>query len=139
VGGLDERFHPAWFEDVDLAYRLRQAGASLLYWPAATFRHALGSTVRSLGYGPFLFVYYRNLDRYLAKHYGGAAALTGRLLLLPGLAVRLPLLAVRRPRRAASRRAAAAGLLQALVGALTGWRYPRALAARPDREAGSEP
>ncbi|MBV8201575.1 MAG: glycosyltransferase, partial [Acidobacteria bacterium] len=45
AGGLDERFHPAWFEDVDLARRLRQAGRPLLYWPAARFRHALGSTV----------------------------------------------------------------------------------------------
>jgi GT2 family glycosyltransferase len=57
AGGLDERFHPAWFEDVDLARRLRQTGAVILYWPAARFRHALGSTVPRLGYGRVLFVY----------------------------------------------------------------------------------
>jgi N-acetylglucosaminyl-diphospho-decaprenol L-rhamnosyltransferase len=131
AGGLDERFHPAWFEDVDLARRLRQAGAVVLYWPAARFRHALGSTVRRLGYGRFLFIYYRNLDRYLRKHHGAAAAWTARLLLLPSLALRLPLLAVRLPRRAATRRDAATGLLQAIAGTATGWRRPRAFARDP--------
>jgi N-acetylglucosaminyl-diphospho-decaprenol L-rhamnosyltransferase len=128
AGGLDERFHPAWFEDVDLARRLRQAGAVLLYWPAAQFRHAQGATVSRLGYGRFLWIYHRNLERYLAKHHGAAWALAARASLAAGLVVRLPLLAVRRPRRAASRREAAAGLLLAMAGALTGWRLPRRLA-----------
>jgi N-acetylglucosaminyl-diphospho-decaprenol L-rhamnosyltransferase len=128
AGGLDERFHPAWFEDVDLACRLRQAGRLVLYWPAAELRHALGSTVPRLGYGRFLWIYYRNLERYLAKHHGAAWALAARVSLAAGLVIRLPLLAVRRPRRAASRREAAAGLLLAMAGALTGWRLPRRLA-----------
>lgn len=128
AGGLDERFHPAWFEDVDLARRLRQAGAVLLYWPAAQFRHAQGATVSRLGYGRFLWIYHRNLERYLAKHHGAAWALAARASLAAGLVVRLPLLAVRRPRRAASRREAAAGLLLAMAGALSGWRLPRRLA-----------
>jgi GT2 family glycosyltransferase len=128
AGGLDERFHPAWFEDVDLARRLRQLGGVLLYWPAARFRHALGSTVPRLGYGPFLWIYYRNLERYLAKHHGAALALAARASLAAGLAIRLPLVPLRRPRRAASRRDAAAGLLLAIAGALSGWRLPRRLA-----------
>jgi N-acetylglucosaminyl-diphospho-decaprenol L-rhamnosyltransferase len=128
AGGLDERFYPAWFEDVDLARRLRQLGGVLLYWPAARFRHALGSTVPRLGYGPFLWVYYRNLERYLAKHHGTAWALAARASLAAGLAIRLPLVPLRRPRRAASRREAAAGLLLAIAGALSGWRLPRRLA-----------
>ncbi|HYL04665.1 MAG TPA: glycosyltransferase [Thermoanaerobaculia bacterium] len=131
AGGLDERFHPAWFEDVDLARRLRLAGSTLLYWPQAQFRHALGSTVPRLGYGRFLWIYHRNLERYLAKHHGTAWALAARASLAAGLAIRFPLLAVRRPRRAASRREAAAGLLLAMAGALTGWRLPRRLADDP--------
>jgi N-acetylglucosaminyl-diphospho-decaprenol L-rhamnosyltransferase len=131
AGGLDERFHPAWFEDVDLAVRLRQAGGLLLYWPAAQFRHALGSTVPRLGYGRFLWIYHRNLERYLAKHHGAAWALAARVSLAAGLAIRFPLLAVRRPRRAASRREAAAGLLLAMAGALTAWRLPRRVAHDP--------
>jgi len=128
AGGLDERFHPAWFEDVDLARRLRQLGGVLLYWPAARFRHALGSTVPRLGYGPFLWIYYRNLERYLAKHHGATWALAARACLAAGLAIRLPLVPLRRPRRAASRRDAAAGLLLAIAGAVSGWRLPRRLA-----------
>ncbi len=139
AGGLDERFHPAWFEDVDLAVRLRQAGATLLYWPAARFRHAQGSTVRRLGYGRFLWIYHRNLERYLAKHHGAAWAWAARASLAAGLAVRLPLLAVRRPRRAASRREAAAGLLLAMAGTLSGWRLPRRLAEASSAGADDAP
>jgi N-acetylglucosaminyl-diphospho-decaprenol L-rhamnosyltransferase len=131
AGGLDERFHPAWFEDVDLARRLRLAGFRLLYWPAARFRHGLGGTLPCLGYGRFLWIYHRNLERYLAKHHGAAWALAARASLAVGLLVRLPLLALRRPRRAASRREAAAGLLLAMAGALSGWRLPRVLADDP--------
>ncbi len=128
VGGFDAGFHPAWFEDVDLARRLRDRGAILRYWPAARFRHGLGGTVPRLGYGPFLWIYYRNLTRYLGKHHGPLWALAARLALIPGTAVRLLLLPLRRPRRATSRGEAARGLLAVLAGALSGWRRPRRLA-----------
>lgn len=128
VGGFDPGFHPAWFEDVDLAKRLQRAGLALRYWPAARFRHHLGSTVPRLGYGPFLFIYYRNLTRYLAKHHGPAWAMAARVALIPGIAARLLALLVRRPRRAASRREAFQGLLAVLAGALSGWTRPRRLA-----------
>jgi len=128
VGGFDAGFHPAWFEDVDLAKRLQRAGLVLLYWPAARFRHGLGSTVPRLGYGPFLYIYYRNLGRYLAKHHGRAWAAAARVALVLGTALRLVLLPLRRPRRAASRREAFSGLLAVLAGALSGWTRPRRLA-----------
>jgi N-acetylglucosaminyl-diphospho-decaprenol L-rhamnosyltransferase len=128
VGGFDPRFQPAWFEDVDLALRLRTAGLPLLYWPAARFRHGLGGTVAQLGYGRFLWIYHRNLERYIAKHHGTGWALAARCSLALGLAVRLPLTLLRRPRRAASRREGAAGLLLALRGALSGWRLPQRMA-----------
>jgi len=129
VGGMDPRFHPAWFEDVDLARRLRAAGALLLYWPASRFRHALGSTVPKLGYGRFLWIYYRNLTRYLAKHHGRGWAAAACAVLPVGMLLRLALLPVRRPRRATGRADAARGLLAVTVGALSGWRLPRASAA----------
>jgi GT2 family glycosyltransferase len=128
VGGFDEALHPAWFEDVDLARRFRQVGLILRYWPAARFRHHLGSTVPRLGYGPFLFIYHRNLNRYLAKHHGRGWAWAARAALIPGVAVRLVALPFRRPRRAASRREALAGLLGLLAGALSSWTRPRRLA-----------
>jgi len=128
IGGFDAGFHPAWFEDVDLAKRFQQAGLAILYWPAARFRHRLGSTVSRLGYGPFLYIYYRNLTRYLAKHHGRGWAAAARVALIPGIVLRLLLLPLRRPRRAMSRREALAGLLAVLAGALSGWRRPRRLA-----------
>lgn len=130
VGGLDERFYPAWFEDVDLARRLAARGESLLYWPSATFRHRLGATVPRLGYGRFLWLYYRNLVRYLTKHHGVGWALAARALLPVAAIARLALLPLRRPRRARSRGAAAGGLLALALAALSGWRLPRAWSRR---------
>jgi GT2 family glycosyltransferase len=139
VGGFDAAFHPAWFEDVDLAARLAAAGGTLLYWPAAAFRHRLGATVPALGYGRFLWCYYRNLVRYLGKHHGRAAALAARALLPPAALLRLVLLPCRRPRRAGGRREAAAGLAALAAGALTGWRRPARWAAEGAARPGADP
>jgi GT2 family glycosyltransferase len=128
VNGFDPAFHPAWFEDVDLAARLRAAGLALRYWPEATFVHRLGSSVPQLGYGPFLFIYYRNLVRYLAKHHGSAWAIAAYPAILLGALVRLAGLPLRRPGRAASRLDALRGLVALGSGALSGWRLPRGLA-----------
>lgn len=130
LGGLDDAFYPAWFEDVDLARRLAGSGQRLLYWPAARFRHALGGTVPALGYGPFLWIYNRNLMRYLGKHHGQRWRRAAVPALVAGALLRLVLLPVRRPRRARSRKEAFRGLGALLAGALSGWRRPRDLAAR---------
>jgi N-acetylglucosaminyl-diphospho-decaprenol L-rhamnosyltransferase len=122
IGGFDDGFHPAWFEDVDLARRMKKQRLVLRYWPAAVFRHGLGSTVPRLGYGRFLWIYYRNLTRYLGKHHGPLWALAFRIALVPGMAVRLLLLPLWRPRRAATRAEAFRGLIGVLGGTITGWR-----------------
>jgi GT2 family glycosyltransferase len=128
LGGLDPRFHPAWFEDVDLAQRLAALGERIRYWPRATFHHGLGGSVAPLGYGAFLWCYYRNLCRYLEKHHGRAWAWAARALLLAGTIARSLALPLRRPRRARDRGEAAAGLATTALGALTGWRRPARLA-----------
>lgn len=122
AGRMDEVFWPAWFEDVDLARRLRDLGETLRYWPDATFRHGLGASVPRLGYGPFLLAYYRNLDRYARKHHGRGAALLLRAVLAAAALLRLVLLPLRRPRRARGRREAAAGLWRLAAAATTAWR-----------------
>lgn len=119
---FDAGFYPAWFEDVDLAQRMKKAGLVLRYWPAAVFRHGLGGTVPRLGYGRFLSIYYRNLTRYLGKHHGALWAAAVRLALIPGVLIRLVLLPLYRPRRATSRGEAFRGLLGVLAGAVTGWK-----------------
>ncbi len=130
IGGFDEGFYPAWFEDVDLASRLAERGHACVYLPSSRFTHAAGSSVPALGYGPFLFVYYRHLCRYLAKHHGRAAALLARALLPLSMGLRLLLLPLRQPKRAHSRGDAARGLWAVACGALTGFRRPRSLAQR---------
>jgi hypothetical protein len=94
----------------------------LRYWPAARFRHHLGSTVPRLGYGPFLRIYYRNLARYLEKHHGCGWAAAARVFILLGALVRLLFLPLRRPARASSRGDAFRGLMGVMAGALRGWR-----------------
>ena len=136
LGGFDEGFYPAWFEDVDFARRLEARGGILRYWPAAEFSHELGASVPGLGYGPFLWVYYRNLHRYLRKHHGAAWSLAATLTLCLGMGLRLLLLPFARPRRASSRGQAARGLLAVLAGAVTRWRSPRAMVRRFAAEAG---
>ncbi|MEM9599195.1 MAG: glycosyltransferase [Acidobacteriota bacterium] len=135
VGGFDPSFFPAWFEDVDLARRLHRGGHRLEYRPSIRFQHDMGGSVPALGYGPFLWVYYRNLCRYLRKHHGPAAALAARGLLPLGMLLRLLLLPVRTPKRATGRLDAARGLLAVAAGALTGWRHPRPLVRRFSPEA----
>jgi GT2 family glycosyltransferase len=121
VGGFDERFAPAWFEDVDLARRLAARGARLVYHPEASFRHRSGSALESTGYGGFLAAYDRNLALYLRLHHGAGWAALFRALVPLGAAARIALLPLRRPRRAASRAAAARALAHAAAAALRGW------------------
>lgn len=137
VGGMDESFYPAWFEDVDLARRMTVGGQCFLYWPSAIFEHGLGATVNELGYARFLWIYQRNLDRYLGKHFGLPARFLGRGVRALGAALRALLLPLRRPRRAASRAEALRALAGLFLGTLSGWRRPRSIAALADRERGS--
>src|SRR5437868_4282172 len=63
MGGFDETYVPAWYEDVDLCDRLRRHG-TVLFLPAARFRHRGGAAASRLGYARFLPALYRNALRY---------------------------------------------------------------------------
>lgn len=127
LGGLDAGFFPAWFEDVDLAKRAQREKLALLYWPKARFEHAVGSTLPTLGYRAFLWLYYRNLLRYTAKHHVSVWHSLFRISLTVSPLLRLLALPLRPARRATSRRQAARGLLALSLGALSGFRWPRGL------------
>jgi len=116
VGGFDESFVPAWFEDVDLCARLRDRGA-ILYWPAARFRHRGGGSSEELGYARFLPIYYANAIRYRRRRYGRAARAAYRGLLAAGMVMRLVALPLRR-RAPRSRKEAAVAYLRAFGVAL---------------------
>nr|WP_255424719.1 glycosyltransferase [Agromyces sp. LHK192] len=44
LGGHDSRYRPAYFEDVDLAFRIRASGADVVFEPAAVATHASGAS-----------------------------------------------------------------------------------------------
>jgi GT2 family glycosyltransferase len=53
LGGFDEHFAPAYYEDTDLAFRVRRAGLQVLYQPRSCIVHYEGiSHGRSLRRGP---------------------------------------------------------------------------------------
>jgi GT2 family glycosyltransferase len=80
LGGLDESFVPAWWEDVDFCRRLRDAGHRIRYEPSARFAHTGGASLAHLGRPAFTRAYERNLCRYVDKHHGRAAAVAVRTL-----------------------------------------------------------
>lgn len=88
IGGFDERFFPAWWEDVDFCRRLRSRGYRSVYEPAAVFRHEGGSSVAKLGAEGFTRAYYGNLRRYVRKHHGAGASVVVRALIAVGLLLR---------------------------------------------------
>jgi len=117
INGFDEQFTPAWFEDADLCKRLIDTGWSIYFVPAAVFRHVGGASVRTLGRARRKRIFYRNMERYVRKHYGRIGAATVRTLLVTGMGLRVAASALRADREGMH---AFAGVLG---GALTGWKH----------------
>jgi len=88
LGGFDEAFYPAWFEDVDLCKRMRDAGGRIAYEPHARFLHSGGASLGILKRESFLLYYHTNQIRYFHKHHGRKAALRVRRFVIAGLRLR---------------------------------------------------
>jgi GT2 family glycosyltransferase len=88
LGGFDERFAPAWFEDVDLCKRIHEAGGRIGFEPQARFSHHGAVSLRSLTQEEFLRFYHTNQIRYFSKHGGRAAAGRVRRWIAAGLVLR---------------------------------------------------
>lgn len=67
VGGLDEGFWPAYYEETDLCTRIRKAGKNVIYWPWATGRHMENSYL-GVATESFYWTYHSSRLRYIAKH-----------------------------------------------------------------------
>ncbi len=81
VGGFDEQFQPAWFEDVDFCKRVHAAQWRIFHFPGHSVGvHRGGLALDRLGYERFVGIYYNNLLRYLKKHHRA-----GYLLLWPAV------------------------------------------------------
>jgi len=100
LGGLDEIYAPAWWEDVDFCARLTTrlgepgfpADEGFVVIPEARVRHHGGSSLQDLDDAVFLTAYTANLVRFAARHHphrlaliraGLRWSLTGRALLRP--------------------------------------------------------
>ena len=69
LGGLDERFHPVWFEDVDFCRRAADAGYRIEYVPSVTALHAGGHSVGQVP-RPYRAMYWcDSLLKYAVKHF----------------------------------------------------------------------
>ncbi len=88
VGGMDERFYPAWFEDVDVCKRLLEAGWTIFFVPRAAFRHIGGSSVSTLGRATMKRLFYQNLERYMSKHHGLLGRAVTKGLVVTGMGLR---------------------------------------------------
>lgn len=68
LGGMDESFYPAYYEDADLCLRVRQEGLSIRYEPAAV---AIHQEAVALGKGSESYhrLYHLNRLRLLFKHF----------------------------------------------------------------------
>lgn len=69
VGPFDEQF-PLFFNDVDLCYRIVQAGWKILYEPRIRIVHVGGASTRQIRPQAIL-ASHEGLRRYYAKHYRG--------------------------------------------------------------------
>lgn len=93
VGSFDERFAPAWLEDVDYAKRIWNAGFSIVLVPEATATHEGGVSLDHLTMGTFVEVYYRNLYKYALKWWPARDAEKLRWVILAGMLLRSAALA----------------------------------------------
>ncbi len=91
LGGFDEGFAPAWFEDVDLCKRILDSGGKILYHPSARFIHSGGYSMARLPFARFLEIYHSNQIRYFLKHHGAREAARVRRYIVAGMRLRAAL------------------------------------------------
>lgn len=79
VGGFDERFHPAYYEDVDFCFRASHAGYSILYIPQAMAIHHEATSVGRLSSDHY-FAHHNNRLRFLWKNLSNTQIVTEFLI-----------------------------------------------------------
>jgi GT2 family glycosyltransferase len=69
LGGFDEDFYPAYFEEVDLCLRARRLGWTTLYVPSAMIEHHESAGLGGRQDPRFLRMLYRGRVKLVAKHW----------------------------------------------------------------------
>lgn len=68
LGGLDERFYPAFYEEVDYCYRARRAGFRVVYQPRAILYHYETTSLPAES-NARISAYHRNRIRFILRHW----------------------------------------------------------------------
>jgi len=95
LGGMDEAFHPVFFEEVDFLKRAAECGFRIRYVPAAVARHRGGHSVNRLAKQWLELYWYGSLLTYGTKHFRRAARTGLCLAVALGSAARMAAAAVR--------------------------------------------
>ena len=69
LGGFDESFFPAWYEDVDFCKRLQKTRWVAVLYPRWSAVHHGGLSLEHLDKREFILIYYSNLLKYWRKHH----------------------------------------------------------------------
>jgi GT2 family glycosyltransferase len=64
LGGFDDRYYPAYYEDVDLCLRIKEAGEQVWYQPASMLTHVRSASTNSLLRS---FIFERNRQRLIER------------------------------------------------------------------------
>lgn len=88
IGPLDERFFPAWFEDVDYCRRMMEQRFAIHLVPAARATHRGGASLDHVAFSDFLSIWYRNLFRYATKWLSRAEVEKIRWMIISGMLLR---------------------------------------------------
>jgi len=96
VGGLDEQFHPIWFEDVDFCKRLLEAGYCIRFLPSVTALHEGGHSAGRISWECRQQYWYASLLKYAAKHF---QPVTLRLVCVAVMSAAVPRLLTEVPRK----------------------------------------
>lgn len=124
IGSFDERFDPAWLEDVDYAQRIWRAGHTIMLVPDAVATHGGGASLDHLRFSGFVEVWYRNLYKYAQKWWPARDVEKLRWVILAGMLLRSAALAAGMAQNGESRWTAIAAHLRVFRKAFFRWDDP---------------
>lgn len=94
IGGFDEKFF-MYGEDIDLSYRIKQAGFYNAYFAYSAIIHFKGESTAK-GSMNYVRVFYQAMQLFVQKHFQGSGAFLYRSLLYLGISTRAGISAVGR-------------------------------------------
>jgi GT2 family glycosyltransferase len=89
LGGMDESYHPLWFEDVDFCRRAVMQGLRIRFVPEAVAKHTGGHSVPKVPVEKRLLYWYGSLLRYVEAHMSRAARVGVCLSVVTGAGMRM--------------------------------------------------